>query len=74
MELLKKREDIVKVELDEDRYPGVQAVYRMPNGNEVSITFLQVVKINITSVKRPDDIIIVYNFIKSFCRDNFGYY
>ena len=71
VELLDKRKDIVKVELDEDRYPGVQAVYRMPNGNEVSITFFASGKINITSVKNPEDIVIVYNFIKMFCRDNF---
>ena len=69
--LLAKESQIISVDFDEDRYSGLVAKLETDSGNRVVIILFNSGKINITSAKTQEDVLMTYNFIKDFCKKNF---
>lgn len=82
MEILQQDSHVLNVDFDEDRYPGVVVKYKTDSTVEndpdeddnkpAVIIFFNSGKINTSASKSFEQVNEIYNFITTFCRENYS--
>lgn len=69
--LLPRQSNVTGIKYNKERYAGVITTLQVDDGHKVKIILFNTGSINITSAKTHEQIEQAYDFIKSFCKNNF---